>query len=109
MCIRDRYDYVDDEAVGSADMVIFALYPKVFLDWVRDYQHLFKSGAIVTDVTGVKSCIVYKIQEMLRDDVEYIASHPMAGREVYGVENSDDRIFHDANFIVCLLYTSRCV
>ena len=24
----------------------------------------------------------------------------MAGREVYGVENSDDRIFHDANFIV---------
>ena len=37
---------------------------------------------------------------MLRDDVEYIASHPMAGREVYGVENSDDRIFHDANFIV---------
>ena len=98
--VDEGYDYVDDEAVGSADMVIFALYPKVFLDWVRDYQHLFKSGAIVTDVTGVKSCIVYKIQEMLRDDVEYIASHPMAGREVYGVENSDDRIFHDANFIV---------
>ena len=24
----------------------------------------------------------------------------MAGREVYGVENSDDRIFHEANYIV---------
>ncbi|MBQ7364651.1 MAG: prephenate dehydrogenase, partial [Clostridia bacterium] len=28
------------------------------------------------------------------------AAHPMAGREVYGVENSDDSIFHNANYIV---------
>ncbi len=37
---------------------------------------------------------------MLRDDVEYVPSHPMAGREVSGVENADDTIFHGANFIV---------
>ena len=55
---------------------------------------------LITDVTGVKSCIVYKIQQMLRDDVEFIAAHPMAGREVYGVENSDDSIFQGANYIV---------
>ena len=55
---------------------------------------------MLTDVTGVKSCIVYAIQDMLRPDVEFIAAHPMAGREVYGVENSDDRIFRDANYIV---------
>ena len=55
---------------------------------------------MLTDVTGVKSCIVYDIQEMLRPDVEFIAAHPMAGREVYGVENSDDGIFHGANYIV---------
>jgi len=29
-----------------------------------------------------------------------VAAHPMAGREVYGVENSDDRIFNGANYIV---------
>ena len=55
---------------------------------------------MITDVTGVKGSIVYDIQKMLRPDVEYIAAHPMAGREVYGVENSDERIFHDANYIV---------
>ena len=43
---------------------------------------------------------MYDIQDILRDDVEFIASHPMAGREVYGVQNSDDRIFLNANFIV---------
>ena len=55
---------------------------------------------MITDVTGVKSCIVYDVQQMLRDDVEYVPSHPMAGREVSGVENADDTIFHGANFIV---------
>lgn len=91
---------VSAEMVGKADTVIFALYPTVFKEWIEKYQSLFKSGIMITDVTGVKGCIVYDIQAMLRDDVEFIAAHPMAGREVYGVENSDDRIFNNANFIV---------
>ena len=90
----------DEKLIGEADAVIFALYPEVFKQWIRDNQHLLKSGALLTDVTGVKKCIVYDIQAMLRPDLEFIAAHPMAGREVYGVENSDDRIFHPANYIV---------
>ena len=91
---------VDPRLVGEADLVIFALYPHIFVEWIETNQHLFKSGALITDVTGVKGSIVYKIQEMLRPDVEFIAAHPMAGREVSGVENSTDKIFNGANYIV---------
>ncbi len=91
---------VKKEFVGKADTVIFALYPEVFKKWIKDYQSFFKKDIFITDVTGVKSAVVYDIQDILRDDVEFIASHPMAGREVYGVQNSDDRIFLNANFIV---------
>ncbi|MBR2476700.1 MAG: prephenate dehydrogenase/arogenate dehydrogenase family protein [Clostridia bacterium] len=91
---------LDENIIGSADLVIFALYPHVFVEWIEKNQHLLKSGAIITDVTGVKGSIVYKIQDMLRDDVEFIAAHPMAGREVSGVENSTDKIFQGANYIV---------
>ncbi len=91
---------VDEKLIGEADLVIFALYPQVFVDWVKANQHLFKSGAILTDVTGVKCSIVYQIQDMLREDVEFIAAHPMAGREVSGVENSTDKMFAGANYIV---------
>ena len=91
---------IDERLVGEADAVVFALYPNVFKSWVRENQHLLKPGAMLTDVTGVKRCVVYDIQDMLRPDVEFIAAHPMAGKEVYGAENSDDRIFHDANYIV---------
>ena len=98
--VDEAYTTVDADVVGSADAVIFALYPVVFKEWIEQYQDYFKPGAMLTDVTGVKGCIVYDIQNMLRDDVEFIASHPMAGREVYGVENADDAIFRGANFII---------
>ena len=91
---------VEPELVGEADLIIFALYPNIFINWIRENQHLFKSGAIITDVTGVKGSIVYKIQDILRDDVEFISAHPMAGKETSGVENSDDSMFTNANYIV---------
>ena len=90
----------DEKIINKADTIIFALYPHVFIQWIKDYQQYFKPGIKITDVTGVKSCVVYEIQDLLRKDVEFIPSHPMAGREVYGVQNSDDSIFHNANYIV---------
>ena len=91
---------IEPELLGSADLVVFALYPHIFTEWISTNQHLLKSGAVITDVTGVKGCIVDKIQKILRDDVEFIAAHPMAGREVCGVENSTKEIFKGANYIV---------
>ena len=98
--IDDGTTELDKELIGQADLVIFALYPHVFVEWIEENQSLLKSGAVITDVTGVKRSIVYKIQEILRDDVEFIAAHPMAGREVSGVENSSDKLFQGANYIV---------
>ena len=91
---------IDPQLIGSADLLIFALYPKILLQWLEENQQYLKPGAILTDVTGVKCCVVYDIQKMLRSDVEFIGAHPMAGREVCGVENSDDSIFWNANYIV---------
>ena len=91
---------VTRDYVSQFDIIIFALYPHTLLEWLEKYQGFIKPGALLTDVTGVKVGVVYKVQEMLRDDLEFIGAHPMAGREVYGVENADCRIFHGANYIV---------
>lgn len=98
--IADGSDTADEKLINNADVIVFALYPKVFVNWIKEYQHLFKPGTLITDVTGVKKCVVDEINNILRPDVEFVAAHPMAGREVYGVENSDDRIFNGANYIV---------
>ncbi|MBE6712105.1 MAG: prephenate dehydrogenase [Ruminococcaceae bacterium] len=91
---------VEEGFIKEADITVFALYPHIFLDWVREHGAKFPRGAFLTDVTGVKSCIVERVQELLPEGVEYIAAHPMAGKEVGGVENSDDSIFRSANYIV---------
>ena len=91
---------IEPKVISEADLVVFALYPHIVCDWIEKNQQYFKSGAVLTDVTGVKGCIVDKIQSMLRDDVEFIAAHPMAGKEVSGVQNSDEAIFKGANYIV---------
>ena len=91
---------IDKEYISQFDVVVFALYPKVLLEWIKQNQDCFKSGALLTDVTGVKCPLVYEIQEELRSDVEFVGAHPMAGREVYGVQNADKTIFRNANYIV---------
>ena len=91
---------IEKEYISKFDVVVFALYPKVLIKWIEENQQCFKKGAMLTDVTGVKSPIVYKIQDILREDVEFVGAHPMAGKEVYGVENADKSIFRNANYIV---------
>ena len=91
---------VVEDFLQEADITVFALYPHIFMEWIREHGSKFHKGAILTDVTGVKSAVVQQVQEMLPEGVEYIAAHPMAGKEVGGVENSDDAIFRNANYIV---------
>ncbi len=91
---------VDPVELGTCDIVIFALYPNVLLRWLEDNQQYLKDGALLTDVTGIKGPVVYKVQAMLRPELEFVGAHPMAGREVYGVRNADCSIFQGANYIV---------
>ena len=91
---------LDGSLIASSELVIFALYPTVFIKWIEENQKLFSPGTVITDVTGVKGSIVNEVQSILRPDVEFIAAHPMAGRERSGVEFSDDSVFKGANYIV---------
>ena len=91
---------VTKEFVSGFDIVVFALYPKMFINWIEQHQDCFRSGALITDVTGVKGSIVYHIQDILRSDVEFIAAHPMAGTELSGIDARNTRVFEGANYIV---------
>ncbi len=108
---RDSIDYAlregfidegstDTSLLHKADVIILALYPTQVVEWVKTHRTEFAKNVRITDVTGIKSAIVYEIQDLLGDNAEFIAAHPMAGREVQGVQNSDDAIFTNANYIV---------
>ena len=90
----------DPTLIADADLIVIALYPHTVAAWIGENQKYFKSGAVITDVTGVKGSVVGAVQNILRDDCEFIAAHPMAGREKSGIKYSDDSIFRVANYIV---------
>lgn len=98
--IDEGYIEVKKELLEKFDFIIFTLYPTVFIDWIKKYGKLIKSGTIITDTTGVKQNVINTVQELLNSDVEFISAHPMAGKEASGVKNSSDEVFKNANYIV---------
>lgn len=89
-----------EDLVREADYVVFGLYPTILVDWFKTYGHLLKPGCIFTDVSGVKTGLVAEIQALCPPGVEFIASHPMAGRETSGVQHAAEVSFSAANFII---------
>lgn len=98
--LRYATTVIDEALIKESELIIFALYPTVFIDWIEKYQHLFTPGTLITDVSGVKERVITDINKILRRDVEFISSHPMAGRERSGVEFSDPSVFKGANYII---------
>lgn len=90
----------DVDLIQQADVIFFGLYPNTMIDWITSYQKFFHPGCLISDVSGVKCNVVDRIQKLLRDDVEFIGSHPMAGKEVSGVKYANDEMFQKANFII---------
>lgn len=96
-------DYACDtpsEAMNDADLIIMCLYPQLNIDFVRDNLSSIKSGAVITDVTGVKGFIIREMKNILPPDIEFIGGHPMAGREVGGYKSSTDTLFDNAPYII---------
>ena len=88
------------EAMEGADLIILCLYPQLNVDMVRDNLSHIKSGAVITDVSGVKGFMVEELSKILPDDVDFIGAHPMAGREVGGYKSSTDTLFNKASFLI---------
>ena len=86
--------------IKTADLVILCLYPKNNVEWIRENQNKLKEGTVITDVSGVKEYILKEVESFLREDVQFVSSHPMAGRETSGILISDNKVFHDANYII---------
>lgn len=108
--VQAKEEGVADETFQSADVkkmlpecdVLFiCLYPHATLDFLKENRDFFKSGAIVTDISGVKGIFERELPSILRQDVDFIIGHPMAGGEKEGYANSRAEFFINHNYILC--------
>lgn len=83
------------------DFVFVCLYPHATLDFMIANRDAFKSGSVITDISGVKGIFEDSLPKILRNDVDFIIGHPMAGGEKEGYAASDADFFIDHNYILC--------
>ncbi len=88
------------EMLKKSDIVFICLYPHATLDFLAQHKNDFKSGSIITDISGVKGIFKTSLPDILRDDVDFIIGHPMAGGEKEGYINSKAEFFINHNYIL---------
>lgn len=105
MMARDE-KYIDEMAddnpklLGEADVIICCMYPSAFVPFVRDHVKDWKKDVLLTDVMGIKGKIPDEIDALLGPEMDFVPTHPMAGREGKGYSQSTLQIFQNSNFIL---------
>lgn len=97
--IIDRGSTNPEEILRDADIVVFALYPGDIINYILKHRSIWHQGQILMDVAGLKNELVTTIQGELAD-VEFVGTHPMAGREVSGIKAAREELFLGSNFII---------
>lgn len=97
--IIDRGSTTPEEILGEADLIIFALYPSDVINYIDKHKEIWHKGQILMDVAGLKDGLVKTVQSLLTE-VEFIGTHPMAGREVSGIKGAREELFLGTNFII---------
>lgn len=95
----DRITMDGPAEVPGADVVILCQSPQGIVDFLRDNAGRFKPGALVTDVGGIKTAVM-EAARCLPDGVDFIGCHPMAGKEVSGIDHAEATLFRNAHFIM---------
>lgn len=89
-----------EDILKESDLVILAIYPKLVLKFIRENINNFKSGTVITDVTGIKEMLMDDILKILPNNIDFVFGHPMAGREKKGIDFSSNEVFKGANYII---------
>lgn len=89
------------ENLSEADITIVCTPPENAFKFIQEHAKDFKSNSIVADVCGVKGQFVIDTHNVLKSyGVNFVGTHPMAGKEKFGFDNSTPDLFLNANFIV---------
>ncbi len=100
--IKAYHTPLTQQNIKDIDLLIVALYQGSALKVLPDYLKNLKKGAIVMDIAGNKRtmCNFMKEQSKNYTDIEFVSSHPMAGREFSGIKHSTTSLFERASMIL---------
>lgn len=93
---------LNNQNISEMDVVFFSLYPKNLEIALAEYCPKLKKGCLVLDGCGNKRKVVKQMKELstVYPHLQFISTHPMAGREFSGVNHSSSSLFDRASMIL---------
>ncbi|MDD4700138.1 MAG: prephenate dehydrogenase [Oscillospiraceae bacterium] len=91
----------DGHSILVADLIVLAMSPSATIEFLKTKIDSIDKNAVITDVCGVKAAIVSDCIPLCSEHgLEFVGSHPMAGKEFNGFKNSDANLFYNASYII---------
>ena len=96
------HEELNDSNVGEIDVLFLSLYPNALESVLEKYCPLLKDGALVCDCCGNKRRVVSQMKKLSKKypNLNFVSTHPMAGREFSGVSHSTATLFDRASMIL---------
>lgn len=93
---------LNTENIKDIDILFLSLYPDALEGVLEEYCPLLKDGCLVCDCCGNKRRVVNQMKELSKKypRLDFISTHPMAGREFSGVSHSTANLFERASMIL---------
>ena len=93
---------LDDDNYKQLDLLFIAVYPRAFEKVLKMAAPKLKKGTIILDIAGTKKGIVDAMKNVSKDypDLKFIATHPMAGKEFWGINYSSALLFERASLLM---------
>jgi len=89
------------ETIRRCEVVVVCLPPLLVAPWIREHADDFAPGTIVTDAAGVKGVVMDALADLMPHvPWTFIGGHPMAGKEVGGLENAEVSLFLASSMIL---------
>lgn len=98
--IIDQYNMDAVAATDSADLAVLCTPVGMLKDVAVAIRPALKKGALVTDVGSVKGALVAELESVMPDGVDFVGSHPIAGSDKSGIDDSRGNLFVGARCIV---------
>ncbi len=96
----DRSEHDLARAVRDARLVIVAVPIAALRDVFTAIAPHLAEGALVTDTASTKSEVMKWAAELLPESVSFIGGHPMAGKELTGIDHADAALFEGCAYCV---------
>lgn len=99
--VIDRYETELSKAVVDADLILLAVPMGAMASVLGELKNLTKKSAIITDVGSSKLSVIQAVKSVFGEVIpNFVAGHPIAGKEQSGVAAACENLFREHRVIL---------